>query len=55
MEPHWRQTKRKTNKMMDGECAERLTNYENKNWKQKAINREAWDKLVEKAETHTGL
>jgi hypothetical protein len=26
-----------------------------KNWKQKAINREAWNKLVEKAKTHTGL
>jgi hypothetical protein len=26
-----------------------------KNWKQKAIIREAWNKLVEKAKTHTGL
>jgi hypothetical protein len=26
-----------------------------KNWKQKAIKREAWNKLVEKAKTHTGL
>jgi hypothetical protein len=26
-----------------------------KNWKQKVVNREAWNKLVEKAKTHTGL
>jgi hypothetical protein len=26
-----------------------------KNWKQKDINRVAWNKLVEKAKTHTGL
>jgi hypothetical protein len=30
MEPHWKETKRKTEKTMDGGCVGRLTDYENK-------------------------
>jgi hypothetical protein len=40
---------------MDGGRVGDLRIMKIKNWKQKAINREAWNKLVEKAKTHTEL
>jgi hypothetical protein len=41
MEPHWKETKRKAEKTMDGGRVGDLRIMKIKNWKQKAINREA--------------